>query len=145
MLVVENHPVNQARALDHLARMGARGEVAGDGASALAMVGAARREGDPYRLVLLDLHLPATGGAETACRLRAEGHPADALPIVALSALASAETIAACLEAGMQGYLAKPLELESLRYALDRWAPDAVPGRAPAPDRRKANRQAASG
>lgn len=149
VLVVEDHPLDRARVLDQLERAGARGEAALDGEQALAMVAAAERDGDLYRLVLMDLHMPGMDGPATSLRLRAAGFSKGALPIVALTAGTGAQADAACRGAGIQGHLAKPVETGSLRYALDRWAPERkAPGRYEGMrqfDRRKVERQAGPG
>ena len=71
-----------------------------------------------YDLVFMDMRMPGMDGPTAARRLRERG---DATPIVALTANAFAEDRKACLEAGMDDHLVKPLELEALRSALARW------------------------
>ena len=60
-------------------------------------------------------------GLEATRRIRAGGIEAENLPIVALTANAYADDVAACLESGMQGHLSKPIKLAELRLALTRW------------------------
>ncbi|ANY21271.1 Aerobic respiration control sensor protein ArcB [Tsuneonella dongtanensis] len=141
VLVVEDHDVNQALALDQLQSMGARADVAADGAEAIDMLAGASRAGDPYRLVLMDLQMPGIDGIEATRRLRALGFSPEVLPIIALTANATTEHVAACLSAGMQGHLAKPTAFDSLRYALDRWAPAGAGS--PPVERRRRDRAAA--
>ena len=73
-------------------------------------------------IILLNVMMPEMDGYEAARRIRASG-AADAatVPIIALTANAFAEDRKACLEAGMDDHLVKPLELDSLRAALARW------------------------
>jgi CheY-like chemotaxis protein len=70
--------------------------------------------------VLMDLHMPGMDGLEAARRIRAiEADEQSArTPIVALTANASAEDREACLAAGMDGFVVKPLERERLAAAL---------------------------
>ena len=79
-----------------------------------------RRRRRPFDAILLDLRMPVLGGLDAAMQIRA----ADAeIPILALTADTAAEDVEACLEAGMDGHLAKPVSLPALREALDRRIP----------------------
>ena len=81
---------------------------------------AANAAGAPYDLVLMDVHMPGMDGLEGARRIRAAEAEAGAKPVrmLALTANASAEDRAACLSAGMDGLLVKPLDRERLGEAL---------------------------
>ena len=70
-------------------------------------------------LVLLDIQLPEMNGFEVARRIRASGH-AD-LPIIAATALSGADVEKACLAAGMNGYLRKPLDFQKMKEVVARW------------------------
>ncbi|WP_019514976.1 PAS domain S-box protein [Sphingomonas sp. Mn802worker] len=128
VLLAEDHEINQMLASAMLKRLGARCVVAADGAAAVAAVEQAQAENDPFALVLMDMQMPEVDGLEATRRLRAAGHTAATLPIVALTANAYADDIDLCLAAGMQAHLAKPLRLADLQQVLDRW------GRATTPD-----------
>jgi CheY-like chemotaxis protein len=120
VLVAEDHDVNQILVSAMLKQLGCRVDIAPDGARAVEMVTGAARS-DPYALVLMDLQMPKIGGIE-ACRLiRAKGLAADVLPIIALTANAYADDIAACLTAGMQGHVVKPIKLADLAAVIERW------------------------
>ncbi|WP_375427595.1 PAS domain-containing protein [uncultured Sphingomonas sp.] len=135
VLVAEDHDVNQLLIAEMLKRLGCAAEIAADGEEAPAMIASADREGRPYSIVLMDMQMPRLGGLEATHRLRASGHDANRLPIVALTANAYADDVAACLASGMQSHLAKPLALRDLETALRRWAiPSATPS-APEPGR----------
>jgi CheY-like chemotaxis protein len=89
---------------------------------------AARAGGTPFDLVLMDVQMPVMDGLEAARQIRVAETASGETPtrIVALTANAFAEDRQACLAAGMDGLLVKPLDRERLREALD-----AAAGRAP--------------
>jgi CheY-like chemotaxis protein len=73
----------------------------------------------PFDLVLMDLHMPGIDGLEAARRIRAaEAETNHRTPIIALTANAFAEDREACLAAGMDGFLVKPLDREQLAALL---------------------------
>jgi CheY-like chemotaxis protein len=113
VLLVEDNPVGALLASTLLKREGCAVETAASGDEALEAMKRAR-----YDLVFMDMRMPGMDGPTAARQLRARG---DRTPIVALTANAFAEDRKACLEAGMNDHLVKPLELESLRAALTRW------------------------
>ena len=83
----------------------------------------------PYALVLTDIHMPDMDGFELTRQIRAEEALAGAgrrTPIVALTANALKGEAERCLAAGMDGYLTKPLTLDRLRDAVERWMGAAV-------------------
>lgn len=118
VLLAEDNPVNQKVASQMLERLGCRVDIANNGRDALEMAVQNR-----YDLILMDCHMPVMDGLES-CRLirRAELQQVrPAVPIVALSADVMAERKTACEEAGMNGYLSKPIRLEDLRRELPRF------------------------
>ena len=118
VLVAEDHDINRVLMLAMAERAGFLADLAHDGHEAIAKVAAADASGYPYRLVLMDVQMPGLDGIEATRRLRAAGYDGRRLPIVALTANAYAEDVAACLAAGMQGHLAKPVALADLRRIL---------------------------
>jgi PAS domain S-box-containing protein len=122
VLVAEDHDVNQLLIIAMLEQLGWAADIAANGSEAIAMVHAARAGDKPYRIILMDIQMPVVDGPEATRRLRAEGIDATELPIVALSANAYADDVAACLAAGMQAHVAKPVVLASLDAALRQWA-----------------------
>ena len=114
VLLVEDNPVNALLARTLLSREGCSIDHALTGHEALAalQVGA-------YDLVLMDMRLPDITGEETTRRLRAAGVET---PVVALTANAFQEDREACMAAGMNDFLVKPLAVEALRIVLSRWA-----------------------
>lgn len=113
VLLVEDNPVGALLASTLLKREGCAVETAASGDEAIAAMKRAR-----YDLVFMDMRMPGMDGPTATRELRARG---DRTPIVALTANAFAEDRRACLEAGMDDHLVKPLELEGLRAALTRW------------------------
>jgi PAS domain S-box-containing protein len=117
VLVAEDDRTNQIVVRAMLTRLGCSVEVVADG---LAAVEAATR--GTYDLVLMDVQMPVLGGCEATARLRREGY---AGPILALTASVLAEEQNACVAAGMNEVLTKPINAGSLRAALARWRGDA--------------------
>jgi signal transduction histidine kinase/DNA-binding response OmpR family regulator len=120
ILVAEDNEINALLARALLARLGHRPTVVPSGVVAVESWLAARAAGTPYDRVLMDLHMPGMDGLEATRRIRAIEAESDTprTPILALTANASAEDRDACLAAGMDGFLVKPLERERLAYAL---------------------------
>lgn len=122
ILVAEDNDINALLARALLARLGHRPVIAGNGAAAVQHWTAARDAGTPYDLVLMDVQMPDVDGLEATRRIRAiEAGDTSSRPtrIVALTANAYAEDREACLSAGMDGLLVKPLDRERLRDVLE--------------------------
>jgi CheY-like chemotaxis protein len=120
ILVAEDNEINALLARALLTKLGHRPTMAADGVAAVESFLAARAAGTPYDRVLMDLHMPGMDGVEAARRIRAieAEQEAPRTPILALTANASAEDRDACLAAGMDGFLVKPLDRERLSAAL---------------------------
>lgn len=121
VLVAEDHDINQALMMAMAERAGMDATIAVDGLEAIAMVEDAARAGRPYDLVLMDMQMPKLDGLEATRRLRLAGHRPETLPIVALTANAYEEDIRACLDAGMQAHLGKPVRIDELTATLSRF------------------------
>ncbi len=107
VLLAEDAPDNQRLISFLLHKAGAEVAVAGDGATAVEMVLEARRRGQPFDVVLMDMQMPVLDGYQATRRLREEGYDA---PILALTANALASQREACLRAGCNQFLAKPIQ-----------------------------------
>ena len=103
-----------------LGRLGHRAVITTNGEEALESWQAARSAGAPYDLVLMDIQMPQLDGIETTRRIRGfeAGQPGRQTPILALTANTLVEDRYACFEAGMDGFLIKPLDREKLTEAL---------------------------
>ena len=120
VLVAEDNEINALLARSLLAKLGHRPTIATSGAEALDAWRAARARGTPYDLVLMDMQMPGLDGLETARRIRATEAERNEppTPIIALTANAFAEDREACLAAGMDDFLIKPLDRERLTATL---------------------------
>ena len=103
-----------------LSRLGHHAVITTNGEAALESWLSARSAGTPYDLVLMDIQMPKLDGIETTRRIRAleAGQCGRRTPILALTANTLAEDRYACFEAGMDGFLIKPLDREKLTEAL---------------------------
>jgi PAS domain S-box-containing protein len=120
ILVAEDNDINALLARALLAKLGHRPTIACSGEAAVESWQAAQAAGTPYDLVLMDVHMPGIDGFEATARLRAaEAERGSARTrIIALTANASAEDRAACLAAGMDGFVTKPMDREKLAEVL---------------------------
>lgn len=116
VLLAEDDPISAILARTLLAREGCEVDHVANGEAAIEAAGSAA-----YDLILMDVRMPRLSGMEAARRLRAQGSPT---PIVALTADAFEDDRRACLAAGMDDFLVKPLAPEALRGVLTRWAAD---------------------
>ncbi|MEO8945594.1 MAG: response regulator [Gemmatimonadaceae bacterium] len=128
VLVAEDNPVNQRVASHMLNKLGYRCDIASNGLEAVEMLAQL-----PYDLVLMDCQMPELDGysATRAIRER-ENSGSRHTPIIAMTANAMREDRARCLDAGMDGFIPKPIALEELETAMECWIPaDAKPGAEP--------------
>jgi CheY-like chemotaxis protein len=118
ILLAEDNEINALLARALLVKLGHRPAVAPNGAAAVAAFLAARGAGAPYDLVLMDVHMPESDGIAATRRIRAAEAGGQRTPIIALTADALSEDRDACLAAGMDDFLTKPLDRERLAAVL---------------------------
>ena len=121
VLLVEDNPVNQKLAVRLLEKWGHHVVIAANGKEALDRV----RSGQACDLVLMDMQMPVMGGIEATKLIRADeaANSRRRLPIVAMTANAMTGDRDACLAAGMDDYLSKPIRQEELLAKLRLHAP----------------------
>jgi PAS domain S-box-containing protein len=120
VLVAEDNEINALLMRSLLTRLGHHPVITTNGEEALESWHAAKSADTPYDLVLMDIQMPGLDGIETTKRIRAReaGQPGRQTPILALTANTLVEDRYACFEAGMDGFLIKPLDRDKLTDAL---------------------------
>jgi signal transduction histidine kinase/DNA-binding response OmpR family regulator len=120
ILVAEDNEINALLMRSLLSRLGHHAVITTDGEEALESWLSAESAGAPYDLVLMDIQMPKLDGIETTKQIRAReaGQRVRRTPILALTANTLVEDRYACFEAGMDGFLVKPLDREKLSDAL---------------------------
>jgi len=125
LLVAEDNEINRRVLAGMLRKIGCEVTFAVDGREAVQMV-----EQREFHLVLMDCQMPEMDGYEASRRIRASNGPRAMLPIVALTANVLPSDRDACLAAGMNDFLPKPVRLDVLRAAVARWTGTHAPGAA---------------
>ena len=121
ILVAEDNAINQQVAVGLLGKMGHRADVADDGREAVTLV-----ERCDYDLVLMDMQMPNMDGIAATQAIRALASPKSQVPIIAMTANAMRGDREACLAAGMNDYIAKPIDRQRLAAVLERWGAQIV-------------------
>jgi CheY-like chemotaxis protein len=119
VLLAEDNPVNVKFALKVLERGGHHATVAGNGREAVDLW----RAGPPFDVVLMDVQMPEMDGLDATReirRLEAGRDGGGRVPIIAMTANAMAGDREMCLDAGMDGYVAKPVKREALFAEVER-------------------------
>ena len=121
VLVVEDNIVNRMVIESMLTKLGITVTLAFDGQQALD----ALAQGDRPDMILMDLHMPVMDGYDATERIRLseQGNKLPHLPIIALTADAYEEDRQRCLAVGMDDFLTKPIALDTLQSALQKWLP----------------------
>lgn len=125
LLLAEDDAINQHMTKLFLEQAGYQVDVANNGCEALKLLA----END-YAVVLMDCMMPVLSGYEATAIIRnptsiVRNH---AIPVIALTANAMREDRDNCLAAGMNDYLAKPIEVKTVLAILEKWVPDRIPG-----------------
>ena len=118
VLVAEDNDVSQLLAKRLLERLGCAVDTASTGLEAIELW-----RQHPYELILMDCQMPELDGYEATKRIRTQQNGGARVPVIALTAHASAADHERCIQAGMDDYIAKPVSLKSLSETLVRWMP----------------------
>tara|TARA_R110002072_G_scaffold238329_1_gene395673 strand:- start:7080 stop:7556 length:477 start_codon:yes stop_codon:yes gene_type:complete len=125
ILLAEDHEVNQLVAVTMLEMLGYTNvDIVENGEDAIQ-----RLQEKKYDIVLMDIRMPICDGIEASRRIRQNFNYTNKvsasfdsnIPIIALTANSSKEDIEACLEAGMNGYISKPLDMKQLEDEIRKW------------------------
>jgi CheY-like chemotaxis protein len=127
ILLADDNIINQKVALGMLKKLGLHADKVANGAEALRAL-----ETVPYDLVLMDVHMPEMDGLEAtrAIRDHASSVLDHGIPVIAMTASALPADRAECLQAGMNGFVAKPVDLATLAGTLAEWLPPSDQARA---------------
>ncbi|MGB0722165.1 MAG: ATP-binding protein [Gammaproteobacteria bacterium] len=118
VLVVDDDAINRQVAEGLLEQQGHRARCVESGVQALEVLADER-----FDVVLMDMQMPVMDGLETTRRIRAlKGTSVSAVPVLALTANVGESDVRRCLDAGMNGYLSKPVRVDDLRRELARLA-----------------------
>ncbi len=116
-LVAEDNELNAEILTEMLNIEGASCDIAANGKTAVEMFEAS--EPGHYDMVLMDVQMPIMNGYEATQAIRASSHPdAKNIPIVAMTANTFAEDVKRALDAGMNGHLAKPIDMDAVRRTV---------------------------
>jgi CheY-like chemotaxis protein len=118
VLAVDDSAANLAVLRALLANTGFALETVTEGEAALEILVEAARAGRPFDLVLMDVMMPGMDGMEATRRIRALPGMLGRVPVIAVTASAFPEDVAACRAAGMTGHVAKPVAREALLRAI---------------------------
>jgi two-component system, sensor histidine kinase and response regulator len=119
LLLVEDNVINQEVTIEMLAHTGARINVAANGREAVEAVGRTR-----YDAILMDVQMPGMDGCDAARSIRRIEPAGDPIPIIAMTAGAMEGDRQKCLDAGMNDFIAKPIQPRALFSRLEKWLLD---------------------
>ena len=118
ILLVEDNEINQTVAFGFLTRLGYSVGIAANGRQALSMASST-----PYDAILMDCQMPIMDGYATTIELRRREGASRRTPVIAMTASALVDDRARCIAAGMDDYIAKPVDSGVLADVLARWIP----------------------
>ena len=121
-LLAEDNEANQMVATELLSILGIELDIAGNGRQAVDM---ARANPGGYVCILMDMQMPEMDGLEATRTIRADPAFRD-LPIIAMTANAMKKDLDACLAAGMNDYITKPIDRAALASTLRKWLPESA-------------------
>ncbi len=118
ILLVEDNPVNQLVTQAMLNKLGLAHTTVTNGQEALEAL-----QHQSFQLVLMDCQMPIMDGFKATQKIRSGETPEPNIPIIALTAHGPGLEQTACLAAGMNDCLGKPLQLQALKERMQRWLP----------------------
>jgi|GEM_PF-2524143 len=118
ILLVEDNLINQKIACKVLKKLQLDIHIANNGEEALEKV-----QHDEFDLIFMDMKMPIMDGVTASKKIRKLSSPVSKITIIAMTANVFEENKKTCLDAGMNGFLTKPIRLESIVDELDRWFP----------------------
>jgi len=121
VLLADDNIVNQKLAVKMLEKLGCSVDLACNGREAVELA-----QQLPYDLVFMDCHMPEMDGFEATAEIRKHSASERRIPIVAVTADALAGDREKCLDAGMDGYISKPIKRDDLSRALEQWCSTTV-------------------
>jgi CheY-like chemotaxis protein/HPt (histidine-containing phosphotransfer) domain-containing protein len=121
VLLVEDNAINQEVAAATLRLAGLSVSVCSNGLDAVAAVAKSWEAAQPFAVVLMDRHMPGMDGIDTTRQIRTDPRAAD-LPIIAMTADVVGAAKEECQAAGMNDFVSKPFEAETLLEVIARWA-----------------------
>lgn len=121
VLVVEDNAINQKVLKSMLSRLQLKTDVADNGEKALELLDDTGRE--CYDLIFMDCQMPVMDGFEATRRIRGGSYPETNAPVIAVTANAMSGDENLCLEAGMNDYLSKPINMDQVRHMVQKWLP----------------------
>lgn len=116
ILIAEDNPVNQRLARRLIEKLGYKADIVNNGLEALKAI-----ERKSYDVILMDCQMPELDGYEATRRIRDGQTGKTRIPVLAMTANAMAGDREKCLDAGMDDYITKPVDLRCLREALEKW------------------------
>ncbi len=123
LLVAEDNEVNQLVARGMANRLGYEVDIVDDGEQAIAATLT-----QDYAAILMDCHMPVMDGFEATRTIRARDAAGRRVPIIAMTAGALDEDRERCFAAGMDDYISKPVDVDTLGQTLAKWVPQALAG-----------------
>jgi CheY-like chemotaxis protein len=118
IVVAEDSALNRKLVASMLEKLGYQSIPAADGSEAVRMVATGG-----CVAVFMDCLMPVMDGFEAARAIRLAEAPGQRLPIIALTGADTLEERQRCIDAGMDDFLAKPVDLGAIRATLEKWAP----------------------
>lgn len=116
ILIAEDNVINQKLTIRIMEKMGFKTDVVANGEEVIEAL-----EHKKYDIILMDVQMPEMDGKEATQKIRKEYEHANDLVIIALTAAAKQEDQDECLEAGMDGYVSKPINFENLHGVIQKW------------------------